>query len=456
MPSVKTTVLGAASALALLSGNALAQAVPAENVEAAATHGGAVAPVAPSASVDECWSSWLAAQKLPNGRAMVAGPNEKPDGTLTYLAFSSSPILAQRGTSAWIAGRNAAFTVAELSARQQMAEFLGVDMRGDRGAAVFKGGEDQPPPDAGPARVLSNAEKLTTLTGKALDHAIEQFDPNWNGAGLTEEQKHMQAVEIRQTVVANVAVRAGLVAAGAFTIKECEGNDADGNYSVGTGLIWSPKLDDIARSMIDPRVKVAVTSPALPLHDQFAAEATTEPNWMAYTQGARVYTNEKGERVIVGFGVASGSGMSSVDIEQARVRALGAIQRFVGEKLETGREDGEQYQQRVLVSKKVETFDTGAFNNRVNARAREITLTGAYQVGQWRGKHPWGETPMQVVAMAYTPTAAASAAALRQQVSAAAEKAPPIRSDTASVAGGTPGPVAAPVHSGAAGQASDY
>lgn len=456
MSSVKNITIGAGAVLVLLFGNALAQTIPVEDAEVAATHGGAPAPVTPSASVDECWSSWLATQKLPNGRTMVEGPNEKPDGTMTYFSFSSSPIRAQRGTSAWVAGRNAAFTTAELLALQQMGQFMATDMRGDRSASVFKASEDQLPPDVGPARALSNAEKLTTLTGKALDNAIEQFDPNWNGAGMTQEQKHEQALTMRRTAIENIAANARLAAAGAFTIKQCEGNDINGHYSVGTGVIWSPKLDDIARSIVDPRVKLAPQPPAPPLQDQFATEAAAEPNWMAYTQGARVYTNEKGERVIVGFGVAAGSDVASVDISQARLRAMGAIQRFVGEKVEARAEDRAQSEEHTLVSKKVEIFNNDAYNNRVVARTRDMTLVGVYQVGQWRGKHPWSEASMQVVAMAYTPTAASLASTLSHEVNAAAEKMPPIRSNNMPSGGGTSSPVAAPVHSGAAGKASDY
>jgi hypothetical protein len=269
----------------------------------------------------------------------------------------------------------------------------------------------------------ANADRLNTLTGLALDNAIRQFEPAWNGGSLTDEQKRQQAVKLRGEVVGRVAARSEVFAAGAFTVAQCEGTDADGNYAVLVGLLWSNKLAHIAEAIYDPRVELPPERPEHSLVDQFAARAAEHPDWMAFAEGARIWTNERGERVVVGFGVAPGSSLPAADHAQARLRALAAIQRFVGEKVVAGETGSESFAHQENAAGQQQTFDPSVFRQLIEAKARDMRLTGVAEAAAWRGKHPWGNTTMQVVALSWTPSASGVAQELRSALHEAEQRA---------------------------------
>jgi hypothetical protein len=439
-----------------------AQAPAQPNAEAAAVNGTVQTPPSPTATVGECWSSWQAGQTLPGGHKIVEGVNQGSDGGTLFLASGEAQVRPEQGSRSWVAGRSAAFLQAELAARKHLADYIGTDIRSSRSASLFKAGGDAPPPDLEqPATQLSNADKLTTLTGLALDQAIRQFDPKWNGAGLTEDQKRQQAVTLRTATAERIAARSEVFAAGAFTVATCEGPDADGHYTMLVGMLWSSKLARIAEAMYDPRVTLPPLPPQPSIADQFAAATAEHPDWMAFAQGARVWTNEHGERVVVGFGVAPGSSASAVDHAQARLRALAAIQRFVGEKIVGGSAANGAFADQETAAGQMQTFDASDFHQRIEATAREVRLTGVYEIGAWRGKHPWGGTPMEVVALAWTPSGAIAAqtadtalqaAAAHEQRQGGVPSAAPPGSDI----GAAPGPMAAPVRAGPSSDASSF
>ncbi len=58
-----------------------------------------------------------------------------------------------------------------------------------------------------------------------------------------------------------------------------------------------------------------------------------QPRLLAYTMGARVFTDENGERVVIGFGVAPQTSLMPADRSRASLAAMAAIQRFVSERL---------------------------------------------------------------------------------------------------------------------------
>ncbi len=125
-----------------------------------------------------------------------------------------------------------------------------------------------------------------------------------------------------------------MFASGAFTVVQCEGPSREdgGKYHVLAGLIWTPKLagrgDDLES---DPHDTARDAAGAC--RQQFEAIKAENPDWLAYTMGTRVFTDENGERVIVGFGVAPQTSLMPADRSRANLAAMAAIQRFVSERL---------------------------------------------------------------------------------------------------------------------------
>jgi hypothetical protein len=222
-------------------------------------------------------------------------------------------------------------------------------------------------------------------------------------------------ITLQEKVRDYVSTRARLLTSGAFIVTEFEGPNVDGNYSVLVGMIWSVRLAKIAEAIINPAIKLDPQEPDLPISKQIEKLTAANPTWMATAHGVRVWTDENGERVIIGFGSASGTSSTTIDRDRAALAARAAIQRFVGELVETAATDkNEMTYQEGNQAKRV--FDSSSYERRIEAKSQEINISGSNIVAQWRDNHPFGRTRLQAVAVMWSPTAAGIARDLGNQM----------------------------------------
>jgi hypothetical protein len=444
--------------LASVSGAATAQSPdPAGSAEAAAAlNGGAhMSAGAQPASVETCWAAWKAKEHLEDGK------NEKKNGYFVYVAHEQAAVAEPPGSRNWLVGRNAAFTYAEISARKALAESMRATMKSSRSAAVqMFGGSDAPPSLRPVVEQLSIVDKSRVLADKALDAEIKKFDPKWTGGTAAQQGEALATQQLRINQILESS--AEMFASGAFTVVQCEGPSAqdDGKYHVLTGLIWSPKLAGIAETIWNPTLTLQKEAPQAPVRQQFEAIKAENPDWLAYTMGARVFTDENGERVVVGFGVAPQTSLMPADRSRASLAAMAAIQQFVSERVVTDRRSKDVYESRGMSDGSTQGFNLGTFNEEVKAQAADLQLKGATEILSWRGEHPWSKAKMQVVAVAWSQRWAADAGAVGRAMGAAEQRmrqqgglpAAPAAADA--TAGGAP--AAAPVKAGAAASTSDF
>ncbi|MBE7203455.1 MAG: hypothetical protein INR70_37440, partial [Parafilimonas terrae] len=205
--------------LASVSGGATAQSPdPAVSAEAAAAlNGGAhMAAGAQPASVETCWADWKAKEHLEDGK------NEKKNGYFIYVAHKQAAVEEAPGSRNWLVGRNAAFSYAEISARQALAEAMRATLQSSRSAAVKTFGGDEAPPSLRPVvERLSIVDKSRVLADKALDAEIKKFDPQWSGG--TEAQRRAVIATEQLRIDQSIARSAEMFASGAFTVVQCEG-----------------------------------------------------------------------------------------------------------------------------------------------------------------------------------------------------------------------------------------
>ena len=349
-------------------------------------------------SVEVCWSNWKASEQLKEGK------NDR-DGHMILLSHKQRAVnVDDPGARNWLSARDNAFQQAALTARAALADTMRIEISSSRSSAQRLLGGDQAPPSLEPiVNNLSIADKANVLVDKALDNEISKYDPKWNRNASPDQKR--QAIAIGQArYQSNVAAHSELFAAGAFTVVQCEGPSTqdEGKYSVLVGLIWSPKLATIAESLWNTNLRLPPEPAGKPLEAQFDDLSKGNPNWLAYTMGARVFTDEHGERVVVGFGAVPQTAFMDADQSRASLEALTAIQQFFGEKIEADREQSKSYEQRELDSGENQFFDTGAFDAAVKARSKRMKLPGAAEIVSWRGRHPWANAKMQVVAMAWS------------------------------------------------------
>ncbi|MDO9713158.1 hypothetical protein [Paracraurococcus lichenis] len=403
-------------------------------------------------SIEALWRQWLRNEGRREGR------NPLPDGGLTLISKGVEPIRADVGSPSWVAARLAAYSTAEISARATLADQLATEVRGNEREFVQIGrGGDEAPPVARARTELSNAEKLRTLTGRALDDAIRQYDPQWDGTGRTEEQRRTQATRLSSSIREFVAARSSVFLAGAMTPIQFEGLDNEGRLSVLVGAVWSTRQQKLAENLWNPDVPVTFGDPALPIAERIEAASEKDPAWAASTNGVRCWADERGERVLVAFGAAPATDLASLDRRVAHTRALGALQRFVGESVATATADEFRFDYRKDTGGREQTFDPSAAEARIAARARDIVIRGAEQVHEWRGLHPIGRARMQVVVLAWSPSRDADARAAGAALSEAEERmrqqgavAPRPEAPTAGDGGRTGGGVSVPSRTGAA------
>ncbi|AIQ89128.1 hypothetical protein A3862_24860 [Methylobacterium sp. XJLW] len=443
--------------LAGLNGAAAQSPEPAGSAEAAAAlNGGAhLTAGAQPASVETCWADWKAKEKLEDGK------NEKKNGYFVYVAHEQAAVAEPPGSRNWLVGRNAAFTYAEISARKSLAESMRSTMRSSRSAAVqMFGGSDAPPSLRPVVEQLSIVDKSRVLADKALDAEIKKFDPQWSGGTAAQQRAAIATQQLR--IDQSIESRAEMFASGAFTVVQCEGPSVEdaGKYHVLTGLIWSPKLAGIAETIWNTTLTLQREAPQPPIRQQFEAIKAGNPDWLAYTMGARVFTDENGERVVVGFGVAPQTNLMPADRSRASLAAMAAIQQFVSERVVANRIGKDAYESRGMSDGSVQSFNLGTYNEAVRAQAADLQLKGAAEILSWRGEHPWSKAKMQVVAVAWSQRWAKDADAVGRAMGAAEQRMTkqgglPRASATADEGDGG-APAAAPVRAGAAATTSDF
>lgn len=372
-------------------------AEPGVEAEEIAVNGGALheQPSDTATSIETCWETFL------NKEGLREGKNERGN---YFLIVASSKVLVPEpaGAKNWLAGRNAAVSQAELTARKSLSDTIKATIRSDRATAIkMFGGDDSPPSLRSTVEQLSLAYKSRVLASSVLDAEIKKYDPEWKGGDKPKQEQEITRIQNR--IEQNISSSTALYASGAFTAAQCEGPSSqdDGRYSVLVGLIWSPRLQKVAETIWNPRAPVDGAQPVAPIKEQFEQLSHDNPDWLAVTTGVRVFTDEKGQRVVVGFGAAPKTSLAAADEERAKLMALAAIQRFVGEKLEANSELRERYESREASSGALSSFDESKFEIQVAAKAKDMTLTGAAPVLKWRGEHPWSKAGMQVVAVAW-------------------------------------------------------
>lgn len=400
-----------ASGIIMASSSVFAQAgLPVPPDVAVAVSGGAPrAGIGAHSDVESCWAAWKAAEGLDEGK------NDR-NGRIILVSHEKASIPEPFNSPNWLAVRKMMIADAEMKARKSLALTMGATIRSDRSESLRMFGGSAAPPSLKPVvEQLSLVDKARALTEKALDAELKKYDPTSAAPGIDRQDRTTQ---IQLKLDQNIESHAELYAAGAFTAVQCEGpsREEGGKYSVLVGTIWSWKLQAIAESIWNPATSLENTEPSLSLKEQFSTLSADNPDWMALTSGTRVYANEKGEWIVVGFGVAPKTPLMTADKSRASLEALAAIQRFVGEKATVSNRAADRNELRVFTDATSNSFDTSEFYEQIKLVAKDLELKGTAEVASWRGEHPWSKAGMQVVAVAWSPSWAADSKAMGEML----------------------------------------
>jgi len=406
-------------------------------------------PSVPSASyltTGQCWQNWLAK----NG--VHEGENILDDGRVLFVARAADVVSAKPGSGHWVVARNAVVGQLHLAALKSISDFIKVKIDGSS-AAWLNAGPDTPPQISKALKAVSLAERARVLSGLKLDNEIRKFDPAWDGNGKTDAERRHVATLISSRFKQALSTYSELLAAGATTTVQCEGAAANdgtptaGQYEVLTGVVWSARLSYVARALGRAGVTLEMGKNRKSLADRFSEFSAVNKNWLAMTLGTRVWTDENGEMVVVGFGAAPASTLKVLDEGRAQIEATAAVARFAGEALTAATQSTTAFQYKALANGAKPTFDTGAYRQKIQSVTKTVQLHGVYKIAEWRGKHPVSGAPMEVVAYAWKPSSSDAARAAERLLD-------PVKSGAQGQQGAKP--MIAPVRAGANGSVSDY
>ena len=288
----------------------------------------------------------------------------------------------------FIASRTVAFKKAVLSAKSDLAESVGSMLSSERGLELIEVGGEVAPSMGKVQEHLSIMDKTRVLIESGLDDEIKKYDPNWDGTGKTEEEKRQALAIQAEKYSESLRQNARLFIQGATPIFNAEG-PVDGEYTVVVGIVWSPKLTRVAEAMYNPYAEIPIAKPGQPIKEQIQrlVDNAKDGAGIDATMGIRVWRDENGERVVLSFAAASGVGSKAIAKKKTALQARAQIAQFIGENvlsdgILSGNETVAGFDDESLGA-----FDESSFEQKIQAKARDVCLIGVAPIKFWKGRH---------------------------------------------------------------------
>ena len=330
------------------------------------------------------------------------GTNYKKNGQIYLIASGQSTVGKATNDSGFMDSRTIAYNKALLSAKEEMAASLALELESSRSLTLSEFGDEIAPSlYKEVVEPLSIMDKANTLTGLALDNEIKKFDPSWDGTNKTDEERIVKMAEQREIYTEYISSKARMFLQGATPIFNAEGPGDDGKYSVVVGIVWSGKSTRVAESVYNPTVSPPQGNKnSFSIQDRLNSLSDDE---LAATLGVRIWWDENGLPVIVSFAQAKGTGSSTIAKKKTATRARTQIAQFVAEQIvssatETGGEEFHYYD-----DGSHEAFDQSRFDMSIQSRSNQVQLSGLGTVIFKKVYHPITNKKIAVNVVAWSP-----------------------------------------------------
>jgi len=205
-----------------------------------------------------------------------------------------------------------------------------------------------------------------------------------------------KATDIKQGDIfgENISSAAAAAISGASILNVFEGGESDG-YEILVGIVWSPNLAALSADIARAKYKSSKVAPGATLKNTINLK---DINTLMVKQGAWVHVNEKGERIIVGYGQA---GVKPADSKKylkknmklankrARINALNHIKEFVSTNLSVNEFKTTLDASLLKTDGSEVTAIADDFGQTITQKASKITLVGVTPFKKrWVAKHP--------------------------------------------------------------------
>ena len=352
-----------------------------------------VSPTDPSLK----WQEYLSNGKIQEG-------TNSRNGRIFLIAYGESIVGKATTDSGFMDSRTIAYNKAILSAKEEMASSLSVELESSRSFSMNTFGDEVAPSLYEEViEPLSIMAKANTLTGLALDNEIKKFDPSWDGTNKTDNQRIVKMADERERYTEYLSQKARMFLQGATPIFNAEGPNDDGKYTVVVGIVWSGKSTRVAESVYNPTVAPPQGKKnILSIQDRLNNLSDEE---LAATLGVRVWWDEEGLPVIVSFAQAKGTGSTTIAKKRTAVRARTQIAQFVAEQIasEAREKGGEEFH--YYDDGSHQAFDQGSFEMSIRSQANLVQLAGLGTVLYKKVMHPITNKKIVVNVVSWSPEA---------------------------------------------------
>jgi hypothetical protein len=316
--------------------------------------------------------------------------------------------------------RNAAFQLAMLDAKKQIAEFLAAEIE-----STVKSLYVEPSAAQEQQKVADQQDYQAQF--RAASSVAEKAILEMGGEEVVDlmkttvkSPKDYKAVSSSDTFSSAVKVVARQEVAAVQCFRSFESISGGKGGRIAVVAILSPKSVAMAKAMLGQGEAVQGTAKE-PL-GQWVAGLEQESQ-LLYTHGVIQRTNENGELCLIAFGHASPRTPNerSMDAayQKARLNAMQALRQYAGELIASSADQSTGYDLTTFADNTQEFENDLSFTAAIDAVAKKLTLPGVSQLARTKLMHPQSEQiPTAIVAVQWSVSSSDAASELRSTLDA--------------------------------------
>lgn len=364
-------------------------------------------------NLNEKWRAYVEAQGWPTEET-ESGVIHFQDKIIASAKVSVNVGLGQPG---WIDSRVAAFERAELDAKAKIIRSMVETTETKRTLAVLENAVWQDG-DVNKVKDLNEVEETFDRIGKktlalaegSLDAALRKLDPEY-----TPEKYQGKSPEDLKKIAENQFARqvqglAMKTLIGATSIYSTEGKMGNNEYQVLVGVIWSPKLNRLALSLMNDEYNIPAVAPGKPLAEHLPKDELA----LIGTMGTKIVVDDKGQYAVIAYGqaqprrAAAGRELAAIqDANQiAANRARSALVNFIQEGLTLRESELSNELSREFSDMTVGTELVRDYQKKIAGKNMKVKLSGLRVIKEWSTKHPETGQDIAGTVIAWTPSSA--------------------------------------------------
>ena len=361
------------------------------------------------------------------GEGWDRGANFKKNGSLFVVQMGVGAIQAKPESISYNDARFQAFEVAMMKAKAELAGYLETEIETAANYSYIEPPMGEKTAEQELAEAIANQPddsilgKAKTLVSKKLDNLLkkEGYDADaarTQGKAKTDEIKaKLATVTGKESYKKMVKSAARTVLSGAqayYTVEAVK----DGRAEIGVVLVWSPKLAEMASSLVTGK-PVAGVKPKTKVRNQINKDLNALLNAFGVVQKI----DEQGEYVLVAFGQSGARSTNSASVDMARAKARqnaqAMIRSFAGETIVYSQAQEQASETLEFGEESLPDMrDLSSANRLIRTASAKMDINGFSTIYSWNAKHPISGRTVYGEVVTWKPSAAAVARRVKAQI----------------------------------------